>query len=407
MKFVIIGNGIAGITAARTISAAAPGAQIEIYTDEIHPYYWRPSLISLLAGHLSPEDMYVYPPEWYAERGIVVHLGAKARGLDISRQRLLLEGGGESSYDRLLLTLGSSPFLPPLAGIEKDGVFTLRSIEDAVAIKSRAEECLAEGSREAVLIGGGLMGLESANALRSLGLQVTVLEQGPWLLHKQVDQQGGKVLQGQIEGLGIGFMLGAVPESILGDEAVSGVLLTNGISVPASLLLCSAGVRPRIDLARRAGLAVGRGILVDNQMRTSATNVYAAGDVAEWEGQLPCIIPVAVEQARVAAGNMVEAGSATYYGTVPHTTLKVVGLDLTSIGLIAPQEEGYEELREADPARGVYKKLVLRDGRIVGAILLGDKKPVSPVIKLIKQGTDVSAHRDRLLDDDFDFGIFI
>ncbi len=407
MKFVIIGNGIAGITAARTISAAAPGAHIEIYTDETHPYYWRPRLISLLAGRLSPEDMYVYPPEWYAERGIVVHLGARARGLDISRQRLLLGDGDEVSYDRLLLATGSSPVLPPLAGIEKDGVFTLRSIEDAVAINSRAEECLVAGSREAVLIGGGLMGLESANALRSLGLQVTVLEQGPWLLHKQVDQQGGKVLQEQIEGLGIGFMLGAVPESILGDEAVSGVLLANGISVSTSLLLCSAGVRPRIDLARRAGLAVDRGVLVNDQMRTSATNVYAAGDVAEWEGQLPCIIPVAVEQARVAAGNMVEPGSDTYHGAVPSTTLKVVGLNLTSIGLIAPLEEAYEELRKADPAKGVYKKLVLRDGRIVGAILLGDKKPVSPVIKLIKQGTDVSAHKDRLLDDDFDFEILI
>ena len=147
---------------------------------------------------------------------------------------------------------------------------------------------------------------------------------------------------------------------------------------------------------------MNRGVLVDDQMRTSTEDVYAAGDITEYEGKVPCIIPAAIEQARVAAANMVEPGSATYSGTVPYTTLKVVGLDLTSIGLIAPQEEGDEELRSVDRARGIYRKLVLREGRIVGAILLGDRKRVSAVSKLITQGTDVSAYRDRLLDDDFD-----
>lgn len=401
VKFVIIGNGIAGVTAARTVSAAIPGAQIEIYTDESHPYYLRPRLISFLGGRLRLEDIYQYPPEWYANRGIVVHLGTRVAELDVPGKRLLLEDGGKASYDRLLLAMGSRPFLPPLEGIDKEGVFTLRSIEDALAIKRYAEECLSAGSREAVVMGGGLMGLESANALTSLGLQVTVLERGPWPLPRQVDQEGGVVLQEQIERLGIHFILGAVSEAILGNDGVSGVLLQNGMTVPAGLVLCSAGVRPSVDLAKRAGLAVNKGVLVDNQMRTSAEHVYASGDVAEWEGKLPCIIPVAVEQARVAAANMVEPGSATYHGTVPSTTLKVVGVDLASIGVIAPQEEGYEELRKVTPDKGVYQKLVLRDGRIVGAILLGDKKRVPPVSRLIKQGTDVSAYRHRLLADDF------
>jgi len=313
-----------------------------------------------------------------------------------------LEDGREASYDRLLLAMGSSPFVPRLEGMEKNDVFTLRSIEDALAIKSRAEECLSAGSREAVVMGGGLLGLESANSLTSLGLQVTALEQGPWLLRRQVDRDGAVVLQEQIERLGIHFMLGAVSEAILGDNSVSEVLLQTGVTVPAGLVLCSAGVRPNMNLAKKASLAVNKGVLVDDQMQTSAEHVYAAGDVAEHEGKLPCIIPVAVDQARVAAANMVKPGSASYHGSVPFTTLKVVGLDLFSIGLIAPQEEGYEELRKVDAAMGTYQKLVLRDGRIVGAILLGDKKRISPVSRLIGKGTDVSPFRDRLLDDDFE-----
>jgi nitrite reductase (NADH) large subunit len=402
VRFTIIGNGIAGITAARTISTAAPGARIEIYSAEPHPHYLRPRLIDLLAGRLSTEDIYLYPPEWYAKRGITVHLETKVADLDIPGKRLLLEDGVEAPYYRLLLALGSSPFVPPVEGMEKEGVFTLRFIEDALAIKSYAEQCLAAGLREASVIGGGLLGLESANALTSLGLRVTVLQRGGWLLPKQVDQEGAVVLQGQLERLGLHFLLNATPGAVLGNARVSGVLLNNGATLPATLVLCSAGVRPNIDLAKKAGVAVNRGVLVDDQLRTSAEDVYAAGDVAEYKGKTPCMIPVALDQARVAAANMVEPGSATYHGTVPSTTLKVVGLDLTSIGVVTPQEEGYKELRKADRAKGIYRKLVLRDGRIVGAILLGAKERVSPVSKLIKQETVVSTYGDRLLNDDFD-----
>ena len=402
MKFVIAGNGIAAITAGRAISAGAPGAQIEIHTDEPHPYYLRPRLIQFLAGRLRLEDLYVYPPEWYAKRGIAVHLATKVVGLDTSGQRILMEDGGEVSYDRLLLAVGSSPFRPALPGIRQDGVFTLRTIDDALAIKDRAERCISAGSREAVVIGGGLLGLECASALTTQGLEVTVLQRGPWLLHKQIDQEGASVLQEQIERLGIRVIGNVQTESILSNGSVTGVSLKSGPTVPAHLVLCAAGVTPNTDLAKDAGLEVNRGVLVDHQLQTSAEYVYAAGDVAEFDGKLPCIIPAAVEQGRVAGANMVEPGSATYHGTVPSTTLKVVGLDLTSIGLIAPQEEGYQELRRADRATGVYRKLVLRDGRIVGAILLGDRQRVPALTKLVKQGTDVSRYGDSLLDDDFE-----
>lgn len=384
------------------ISAAAPGSEVDIYTDDLHPYYWRPRLLELLAGRVSAEDLYAYPAEWYANRGIAVHLGTRLTSLDPSARRLLFEDGAEASYGRLLLAVGSRPFVPPVEGAEKDGFFSLRSIEDALAIKSYADQRLSAGPREAVVIGGGLLGLESANALTSLGMQVTVLEHGPWLLHKQLDQEGAAMLQEGIERLGIGVVVEAVTEAILGANSVSAVRLQGGQTLPASLVLCSTGVRPNAGLARAAGLAVKTGILVDDQMRTSADDVYAAGDVAEYEGQLPCIIPVAVQQARVAAANMVQPGSAAYIGAVPFTTLKIVGIDLASIGLVAPPAEGYEELMRVDQDSGVYRKLVLRDGRIVGAILLGDKKQVASVRKLIEQGADVSAYEDRLLDDDFE-----
>jgi nitrite reductase (NADH) large subunit len=407
VRFVIAGNGIAAITAARTIRAASPDGEIEIYTEAPRPFYLRPRLIPFLAGRLKQEDLYVYSPKWYAGRGITVHLATPVVGLDPGERRIHLEKGDAVGYDRLLLAVGSHPFVPSLEGWGQEGVFTLRSVDDALAIKSHAEACLSAGQRDAVVIGGGLLGLECAHALTSLGMLVTVLQAGPWLLHKQIDRDGAEILEGQLEGLGIECLSGVVPSAILSNGGVSGVLLEDGRSVSGHLVLCAAGVRANLDLARESGLAVKRGVLVDDEMRTSAGQVYAAGDVAEYDGETWCIIPAAVEQARVAGANMVSEGSARYEGTVPSTTLKVVGLDLTSIGVISGEEAGFEELRRAEPAKGIYEKLVLQDGRVVGAILLGSRSRVPAVSKLVAEGIDVSSQKDRLLDDEFDLSTVI
>lgn len=405
MKFVFAGNGIAATTAAQAIVAADPTQGIEIYTDEPYPSYMRPRLIRFLAGDLDIADLYLHPPEWYARRGITLHLETAVTELDTAARRIVLDSGEEVSYDRLLLAVGSNPFQPPLEGMGQEGVFTLRTIDDALAIRSHAERCLARGRREAVVIGGGLLGLESANALASLGLELTVLEHGPWLLHKQIDEQGAVVLERQLGQLGIRSLSNAAAKTILADDdGLSAVALEDGRTVSGHLVLCSAGVRPDTELAQAAGLTVGRGVLVDSEMRTSADDVYAAGDVTEYNGEVWCIIPAALEQARVAGANMVNAGSMTYGGTVPSTTLKVVGAELTSIGIISPPVHGFEELRKSDPAAGVYQKLVLEDGHVVGAILLGARERVAAVSRLIREGTDVSAYTDRLLDDDFDLG---
>jgi nitrite reductase (NADH) large subunit len=403
VKLVFVGNGIAAITAAQTIVGADRTQGIEIYSDEPYPSYMRPRLIHLLAGDLGMTDLYLHVPEWYARRGIAVHLETPVTDLDTAGRRIVLGSGEFVSYDCLLLAVGSNPLRPPVEGAEREGVFTLRTIDDVLAIRRYAETCLARGRREAAVIGGGLLGLECAHALVSLGLEPTVLEHGPWLLPKQIDEQGAAVLEGRLGRLGIRCLSSASAEAILADEnGLSAVRLEDGRTVSAHLVLCSAGVRPNIELARAAGLAVGRGVLVDNEMRTSAEEVYAAGDVTEYNGQAWCIIPAALEQARVAGANMVSPGSVTYRGTVPSTTLKVVGAALTSIGVVSPPDQGFEELRKSDPDAGIYQKLVLQDGRVVGAILLGGRERVAAVSRLIREGTDVSAYADRLLDDDFD-----
>jgi nitrite reductase (NADH) large subunit len=402
MKVVIAGGGIAALTAARAVRDASPDAKIDIFTDEPHRFYLRPRLIQFLAGELEQEDLFVYSPQWYQDKGIELHLSTPVVRLDTAGRIVTLEGGEDISYDRLLLAMGSHSFRPPLEGIDEKGVLTLRSIADAVAIKTYAQECLSEGRREAVVIGGGLMGLECASALAALGLEVTVLQGGPWLLNRQIDAQGAAVLEGHLGRLGIRCLSGVIPEAILSRNGAAGVRLDGGRIVKGFLILCTAGVRANTDLAKAAGLSLGRGILVDSEMRTSADRVYAAGDVAEYDGEAWCIIPAAVNQARVAAANIVDPGSMVYRGTVPSTTLKVVGVDLTSIGIIDGQPEGLEELRKTDHARGVYRKVVLRDGRIVGAILLGSKERVPAMTSLIKEGTDVSFYSDRLLDDQFD-----
>ncbi len=403
MRFVVIGNGVAGITAARALSDAK--VEVEVYTQEAHHYYPRPRLQSFLAGELELEQLPLYPPAWYEKRGITVHLGVEVVELDPRAKQIALADGREVPYGRLLLATGSQPFIPSIEGVDKaassiirsGGVFTLRTIEDALAIKR-----WAEGAKRAVVIGGGLLGLEAARALRAQGLEATVLEQDTYLLSRQLDAQGGALMRELMGNMGIEVALNASSRAILGDGQASGVLLEDGRRIEGDLILISAGVRCNVMLAQEAGLEVNRGVVVDEHLRTSAEDIYAAGDVAEFQGQVYGIIPAGLEQARVAAANMLEREQTEYQGTVPSTILKVVGIDCASIGMVHPPgDEHCQELRKSEA--GIYKKLVLKDGRLVGAILLGDKEDVAPISRLIRMGTDVSRYAERLLDDDFDW----
>ncbi len=400
MRYVIVGNGVAGVTAAQSIVRADPAAEVHIFGAEPYPYYQRPRLWEFLAGEIEQQTLYFRPLEWYAAQGIQVHLGTRVTALDPAEHRLTLADGGSTKfvvYDRLLLATGARPFVPPFAGADKDGVFTLRTLDDARAMRAYAGDVLS-----VVVIGCGLLGLETARALLSLGLDVSLIESAPHLLPRQLDAEGAQVLQARLEAMGLHFLTNAATEAILGNGRVTGVRLKDGRVVEGEMVLISTGIRSRIELAREAGLEVNRGLIVDEQLRTSAADVYAAGDVAEFEGVVYGIIPAAIEQAQVAAANMVADGSATYSGTVPATTLKIVGIDLTSLGEATATGDEFVVLRQMGPATGVYRRLALRDGKIVGAILLGDTQNVRPLKQLIATGRDVSAYSDRLLDENLD-----
>ncbi|HEY74846.1 MAG TPA: NAD(P)/FAD-dependent oxidoreductase [Thermoflexia bacterium] len=390
MRYVIIGNGVAGITGAAELANRQAGT-IEVYTEEPHPYYFRPQLPSFVAGEIDQERLYARPLSWYEERDIEVHLASPAKQLFPDQKRLLLADGTEVGYDRLLLATGSRPFIPPIAGVDKKGVFALRTLDDGLAIREYATRC-----REAVVIGGGLLGLEAARALHALGLSVTVLEFAPRLLPRQLDEEGAAIFRRLVEDLGLRVAVSAETTAILGDEAVRGVLLRDGREFPAQMVLLATGVRANTDLATEAGLKVDRGIVVDERMRTSAPDVYAAGDVASFNGRSWAIIPQARAQAQVAAANM--AGEdAVYEEIVPSTTLKIVGMDLFSCGVVTPAEEGYTEIRVADPPAGIYRKIVLKDGLAVGAVVLKDRKLGRKLERLVVQRAALGPKEARAL----------
>ena len=398
MKHVVVGSGVAGVTAAQTIVKAEESAEVHLFGAEPYPYYRRPLLWEFIAGRIDQEALTYRPEAWYAEQGIQVHLGIEVTGLDPAGQQITLADGDRVSYDRLLLATGGRSFIPPFEGADKTGAFALRTLDDALAIKAYAQT-----ASTAVVIGGGLLGLETARALRTAGLDVTVVEFFPYLLPRQLDREGAQVLQALLENQGLRIITDAKTEAVLGTPCVDCIRIQENRIVAGEMVLFSTGIRSETGLAQAAGLEVNRGIVVNQKLRTSDQYIYAAGDAAEFEGQVYGIIPPAIEQARVAAANMVAADSATYTGTMPATTLKVAGAELTSLGEPIIEADGdHTELRHADVAAGHYRKIVLHQGRITGAILLNDKERTGALRKLITQQTDVSAHADRLLDDDFD-----
>ena len=398
MNVVIVGNGVAGVTAARIIKAQNQEAQVSIYTDEGYQYYPRPRLYEVLAGEAEPQEVYLFSEEWYKKQGINIQLNTKASSIDTDKKELLLENGTKVNYDKLLLANGGHSFVPPIKGVKKTGVFTLRTIKDALNIKDYTRK-----TKKVIVIGGGLLGLEFAYSLKKLGQQVEVVEMFPRLLPRQLDTDGAIILKKRIEALGISIVLGVKTVEILGKQTVSGILLDSGKTLSGDVVLISAGVRSNIGLAQEAGIKVNRGIVVDGHLRTSADDVYAAGDVAEFNGMVYGIIPAALEQATVAAANIVGNENSIYTGTMASNTLKIVDIDLTSMGIVNPEEPKYEEIKNADTQKGVYKKLVLDKGKIVGAILLGTKKGVISLKKLMTQKTDITKYKNSILNDNFDY----
>ncbi len=403
MKIVIVGNNVAGTTLAKALRDADAIAEIEIYTEEPIPYYPRPKLIDYLEGKVQDKDMLFYPPEWYEKNRLGLHLGSKVDKIDTADKKILAKGAW-TPYDALVLATGSSAFVPPFKGLPKKNVFTLRTMQDAKNIKETAAR-----SKHAIVIGGGLLGLESARGVCSSNphLNVTILEYAEHLLMRQLDHEGADILQAWIEGTGAEVVTQAETEEILGQDSVTGVRLKDGRVIEGDTVIISAGARPNLTLAKDAGLKVNRGIVVDSSLRTSDPSIFAIGDVSEFNGQVWAMIPPAIDQARVAAKKILGQPGPDYKGTVPSNTLKVTGLDLTSVGTVRsahePPEPGYEEIRAVTPDRKVYKKFVIKDGKMVGAILLGTKKEAMKVIKIVKDGEPIETIKAKLSDPSYSF----
>ena len=397
MKIVIVGNGLAGTLAAKTARELDPEAGIEIFGEEKYAYYPRPNLIEFLAGRLPYEKLFAFPEDWNVRQRIDVHLGAKVAKIRPDERTVETGSGGVFPYDALLLASGARAAVPPLTGSGLKGVFVLRTLDDALAILDH----LRTHAHVAVL-GGGLLGLEIARAIRGRGAEVSVVEFFDRLLPRQLDPAAAGILKHQIEKTGISVRLGAVSREILGAAEVRGIRFESGDEVEADLVVIAAGVKPELALAKDAGLTVERGIVVDDRLRTSRPEIFAAGDVAEHQGRVYGIIPASFEQARAAAGNMLGMDM-PYSGTVPSNTLRVAGLYVTSAGEVNPEARGHEVLVRSVPEDGLYKKIVLKEGRLVGAIWMGTKKGALEIGRFVALKKDVESRKGDLLEDTFDF----
>ncbi len=402
MKVAIIGNGIAGVNAASGLRAD-PSVEVTVYAGESHPFYSRVRLPEVISGSSASEAIRFYPPDWYAKKGITVREGASVESIDRNAKTLTLSTGESVAWDYLVLATGASSNRPATPGANGAGVFTLRTMEDALAIRASA---LANPSSASV-IGGGLLGLEAARALKDSGVKtVRVLEIAPRLLPRQLDQTGAALLSARFAAMGIEVVCGAE----VAEFRTGSFILKDGREFPSATTLLSMGVHSNVDLARGVGLTVNRGIVVDSRMRTSDSSIYAVGDCAEFGGIVWGIIPAALEQAPVAAksilaraGLIEEIAAPEYSQTVPKTALKVGDIDLMSLGKAVPAQEEIdsgavvEVTRVSNGAaqRGVelgaqrYVKYVLepRDGAtvLVGAILYGAKDRQQATQKMMGQ----------------------
>ena len=398
MNVLIIGNGLAGTLAAKSLRELDPDVGIEVFGEERHSYYPRPNLIEYLAGRLPLEKIFAFPEEWAARQGITLRLGEKIGRIRPAEKKVETAAGAALSYDALLIATGARAALPPVPGIDRKGVFVLRTLDDA-----RDLIAYLEGRPRVAVLGGGLLGLEIARALRGRGADVEVIEFFDRLLPRQLDPAAAAILRAQFEKAGISVRLRATAKEVLGDSGgVRGLRFESGETLGTEAIVVAAGIKPEIGLAADAGLPVGRGVLVDDRMRTSGPGIFAAGDAAEHRGRIYGIIPAAFEQARVAAANMLGRDK-PYGGTVPFNTLKVAGLYLTSAGEIDAEGPGFESLVHSDPEAGLYKKIVLQEGRLAGAIWMGTKKGAAEISRLVALKRDVGTIKQALLEDDFDF----
>ncbi|WP_139558901.1 nitrite reductase large subunit NirB [Methylotetracoccus oryzae] len=391
-KLIVIGNGMAGIRTVEEVLKRSPEAyEITVFGAEPHCNYNRILLSPVLAGEKTLKDIVLNDDDWYWKNGITLHKGKTIVAIDRRRRLVRTEDGLETPYDRLLLATGSNPVIIPFPGKDLPGVIGFRDVKDVDRMVDAAEKY-----RHAVVIGGGLLGLEAANGLRKRGMEVTVVHILDSLMERQLDKPASALLKRALEQDGLRFMMEAQTEALLGEDRVRAVRFKDGNEIPADLVVMAVGIRPNIELAKAAGLHCERGIVVNDTMQTYDPRIYAVGECVQHRGQLFGLVAPLFEQAKVCADHLVEFGIARYQGSVTSTKLKVTGIDLFSAGDFQGGE-GYEELCYQDPARSVYKKLTVRENRVRGAVLYGDTGDGAWYFQLMREGTDISAFRESIL----------
>jgi len=390
MQYVIIGNGVAGTTAAVNIRKFDNENKIIIISAERYPFYSRIRLSEFFSNAVDDKDLIIKKDTWYIANRIDLVLNTVVTDIDVPGKKVISSDNTAIKYDRLLIATGGLSFVPPIPGTDKKGVFTLRTLDDAIAIKKFAKQ----SNNRVILIGGGVLGLESGNGLRKAGNYISVVEFFPRILPRQLDPQGAELLKTQLEKTGFRFYLGAKSSEMTGTDAVEALVLDDGTRIGCDMIIISAGVRYNPMLALKLGLPVEKGVIVNNKMETGIPDIYAAGDFIQHNGVFYGTWTAAEKQGEVAGINMA-GGNAEYHGTIISNTLKVAGIDICAAGDI--DAEGLKDsilFKDAD--NYIYKKMVLENNTLVGTILYGDIRDRQKIIKAIETRKDISMIRKDL-----------
>ena len=397
-KLVMVGNGMAGVRTLEELLKIAPDLyDITVFGAEPHPNYNRILLSPVLAGEQTLEEIVLNPWEWYSDNHITLHTGKKVVEVDRIKRIVRADDGTEAEYDRLLICTGSNPFILPVPGKELKGVIAYRDIADTNEMIETAKT-----HKNAVVIGGGLLGLEAANGLMLRGMSVTVIHVQPTLMERQLDSVAGKLLQKSLEERGLKFLMGAQTQELVGGgdadgQRVTAIKFKDGTEVATDLVVMAVGIRPNTQLAESMRLHCNKGIVVNDTMQTvTDARIYSVGECAAHRGIAYGLVAPLFEQAKVAANHLAQFGIGRYVGSLTSTKLKVTGIDLFSAGEFMGGE-GTEEIIMSDPFGGVYKKLVIKDDKLVGACLYGDTVDGSYYFKLLRDGRSVADIRDKLM----------
>ena len=391
-KLVVIGNGMAGMRTVEELLKLDPTRyDITVFGAEPHGNYDRIMLSSVLAGEKAVDDIVINSRAWYDDNGITLHAGDAAAAIDTKARTVTSQAGVTVPFDRLLLATGSKPIVPPIPGLNLPGVCAFRDLRDVDTMIAAAETY-----QRAVVIGGGLLGLEAAWGLKRRGMAVAVVHLMPTLMERQLDEPAGKLLQRDLTERGVAFFTNGQTEEVTGTDRVTGIKLADGREAPADLVVVAIGIRPEIDLARAAGLEVNRGIVVGDNLCTSDPDIFAIGECAEHRGQVVGLVAPIWDMARVCAHHLAGGATLAYSAQATATRLKITGIDVFSAGQLSAGEDE-DEVVLRDARRGTYRKLVMRDTKLIGTVLYGDVADGNWYFDLIRRGANISDFADRMI----------